>query len=726
MIQRAEKRVSGIGSIVRTHDHENIITHEKSNITIAFHIVKRFGTEIWFKKVFPGCYYYCSMKHFSSSLPVVLFLFLVFGSFTNAQSIPEQIQKGASLINEGKLEDAKSILTAVIQQEPKHGPARFLLAQIAVEQQEWKEAEEHLKTAVTSNVRRPHLAWQLLGKLQLMQHRYPDAGTSFDESIKQMPDFLPAWIGKTQVALFSGQIETAMMDLQKISGKSPEATILFAEVLIYMDRRAEAEQQLKSGAFQDSPLANASRSIQLALSNDPSAGNQLRALIAQNLGDPQVYLALGIFEQRNQRNGQALYQIAFQLDDQNPMPLLFLKKSGYSQTVSVPKIPYMEVARNVTVATGALKEGNLEVAMQHAEQILKDRPMHIPSQIIAIEAAGKQNNNWDALQRYTRITNSISGIPSIESRLAALAEKMGALDLAECSVKRAIEVDPQNGAHHHLLATILRSKNDIDAAIRENEQAISLGFETAPAYETLGNLYYEKMEVSKSIAALRKAVELDPQTAENIASFALSALTSEDYAALREILEKHVQNHPNNVNSMYKLALIYLNENKLEQAEQYLVQLEKLAPEHEQVPYNLALVKSRLGKTNEAEQAMARFEKIKNEQRIDFDKHTEASKIRLQAEEAYRANKMEESIRLYSQLLSERRVETKDLITLAKSYAALKKNADSLRIYELALQSSPYNTEALEGAAQAAKATGNLNAAKLHEDHAKLLTQTCL
>ena len=46
---------------------------------------------------------------------------------------------------------------------------------------------------------------------------------------------------------------------------------------------------------------------------------------------------------------------------------------------------------------------------------------------------------------------------------------------------------------------------------------------------------------------------------------------------------------------------------------------------------------------------------------------------------------MQNSIRIYSQLLSQKRTETEDLITLAKSYSATKKHGDALRIYDVKL-----------------------------------------
>ena len=655
--------------------------------------------------------------------PFSISVFLLVAVQIHAQSIPVRIQQAASLISQGNLDEAEAILKPILQQDAMHGPAHFLLGQISMSRRRWAEAEEHLKIALASNLRRPHLAWELLGRLQLIQHRYKEAGASFDESLRQAPDFVSARAGRAQAALFMGDTGAVQGDLAAAADRSPQNAILLAEFLIYSKQDQEALRVLRSTVFRDSAVETAAKSLELAISSEPGAQNRLRSILGENLGDPQVYLALGIHEQRNGIKDKSSFEIAYQIDDQNPMPLLFIKNNGTGVT-RTPALLYPEVEDKISSAAQALKANQLDDAFKTVREIIQDRPMHIPAHLIAIEIAEKRQDNWEAIQGYGTIVQMIPRIPPVEARFAALAQKMQAFDLAECRARKAIEVEPENGAHHHLLATILKSKNRIDDALREEELALSFGFENPAAYETLGNLYYQKMEISKAIANLKKAIEQDPHSIQDIASFAISALTSQDHESLRKLLELHVREDPDNVGSLYSLALIYINENRLEEAEQLLLRAEKLAPQ-QQTYYNLALVQLRLGKTEEGTKAMERFERIKEEQRLDFQKHTEASKIRFQARDAFLNHRMEESIRLYSQLLLQERAETEDLLALARSYSSLKNDADALRIYQTLLRSSPYNVEALAGASQAARATGNNDAAGLYSAHAAFLAETC-
>jgi tetratricopeptide (TPR) repeat protein len=388
-------------------------------------------------------------------------------------------------------------------------------------------------------------------------------------------------------------------------------------------------------------------------------------------------------------------------------------------------MPLPEVIRNVAIAQTALKEGQLKQAGEVATRILADRPLHIPAELILIEAAEMENDHWLALERYEKILNRVPQIPSVESRAATLAQKMGAFELAECHVERALRVQPQDGYLHHILAGILHARKKTIEALKEAKQAVNLGYQTASAYVSLGNLYSENMEIAPSIDALKKAVEIDPHAAENLASFALSALTVEQYGTLRNILEAHIQANPQNINTLYSLALMHLNENQLEKAKEYFLRLEKLAPEHPQVHYNLGLLYFRIDENDQGQKAMARFEELKQQEARDFREHTEAFKTRLMAEDAFQKKDFEQSVRLYLRLLAEDRVELKDLVNLGKSYARIQKVSEALDSFERALNIDPVSTDALSGASEMARILKKTNLADLYERRFHLITKSC-
>jgi tetratricopeptide (TPR) repeat protein len=650
---------------------------------------------------------------------------ILFSVTLNAQTIPEKIQQGMSLLNAGKIEEARNVLSQVIQENPKNGAARFLLGQIAIERSQWSEAEEHLKIAVDANPRRPHLVWHLFGKLHLLQHRHSEARQAFDESLRQAPDFVPALIGRARSALFLKDTTAALADLQRASSlQSEETVLLFTESLIYLKRDAEASNALTSFPFKEPEMEAISKILlDLIQANEPS----LRKYAAQHLGQDTGYFALGVMELRknNKEPAASLFQTAFHLNDQNPVTYLFLKDAVPEWNVSGLKLPQLEVAKKVASAEMALKDGQTDAARAVAEQILSERPMHIQAALIMIEVAERDKNYWEAFARYQKLLESIPAFPILDSRFALVAHKMEAHDLAQCYIRRAIESEPAGGYYHYIYAMILKSQQNLDRALEEAEKSIALGFDQAAVYVTLGDIYYEKMEISKSIASLAKAIERDPRAAEKIASFALSALTTEDHSALQEILEKHAQANPENMETLYGLAMMHSNENDLPRAKEYFTALEKLAPNQSEVYYNLALVNFRLGLQDQGERAMARFQELKQKEQAEWLRQNGAHRLRIEAADAMQSGNAAESIRVYRQLASAHLAKAEDWIGLGKAYLEAGKPGEALDSFERALEQFPYNREALAGAAKAANATGKKDVAALNESRLKMLTASC-
>jgi tetratricopeptide (TPR) repeat protein len=626
-------------------------------------------------------------------------------------SLQQQMQEGLRLFNSGDVAGAASIFDEIVKQQPNHGPAQLMLGQIALERGESQQAQEHLKVAVEAHPQRIQLAWQLLGKTYLLQHQYEQARDSFEQALKEAPNFSPAIVSRARANLFLNQIQPAIEDLQKVS--EPEAKVLLAEVFLFQNNKAQAEQ-IFSTMNED---VNA-RLFQLAFKSDAASEKQLKMLIGQNLGLAETYFAAAVHF-----NSDDLMRIAYSIDDQNPVAQLFLQRSK----AQIPKfnLSRPKVVQMMFAASEALSEKKLEEAERLSKEIQADRPLHIPALLINIESAEKQNKNWDALSLYERITTPLSETPAISTRLALLARDMQANDAAECSIKKSIEVQPDDASLHYIYATILKQQAKTDEAIAECKRAIELGFQEAAAYVTLGDLYYEQMEIPRAIEALQSAIQKDPEAAEDIASFALAVLTSSNTVQLREILEKHTADHPENINTLYSLGILYLNQNEFGKAKDYFLKVEKLAPKNSQVFYNLSLIYQREGQAAEAEKAMQRFEQLKTEERQEWLRRNQAFRIRQEAIEAENQGNSAHAIQLYSQIVEQGTAEKEDLLALAKNYLKANDYAKSVSFYQKVLNEFPYETEAMKGLIQSAEKSNKTEEAKTYRNKLELLSSIC-
>ncbi len=636
---------------------------------------------------------------------------LLCNTATSQSSVAAKMQEALRVFSSGDVASATALFEEIIKEEPKHGPARLMLGQIALEQGDAKLAQEHLEIAVASQPQRIHLAWHLLGKAQLLQHQYEKARESFDESLKASPNFLPAIQWRARANLFLNQFDPAIEDLQRVNDS--EAELLLAEVFVYQNNRQTALQIL-SGMDE----TTAAGLFIHAMKGGPAADKNIKILLGENLGSADAYLAAGIHFKSD-----ALLEIAYHIDDQNPVIHLFLKKSGKS----IPDFSILSprVIQIMALASNALNQKNFEEAEKLAQQIIADRPMHVPALLIQVEAAEKQQKNWEALATYKQLMQWLSDVPAISTRLAILARNMQANEAAECSIRKAISAKPEEASLHYILATILKQKGKITEAIEACKHAIELGFQEAAAYVTLGNLYYEKMDISQAMEALESAIEKNPEAAEDIASFALAVLTASDSVQLREILEKHAANHPENINTLYSLGVLYLNQNNFEKAKQYLLQVEKLAPKNSQVYYNLGLIYTREENETAALKAMTRFEELKTEERNEWTIMNQAFRIRQEAKDAIQKGDHNQAIEHYSRIDKQGVAEKEDLLALSQLYLNAKEFQNAASILDKVLFKSPYEVEAIKLRLEVATQLKNPKDMELYRNQLELLSSLC-
>jgi tetratricopeptide (TPR) repeat protein len=634
---------------------------------------------------------------------------LAFGSFAIAD-VAEKIQQSSSLIERGDLEGARKLLREALAENPQNGAANLLLGQIAMQQFQWEEAEERLKAATTLPTRRPHLPWQLLGRLFLLKHNYTLALNAFNQSLQQDPNFEPALLGRARARLFLNEVDDAISDLKQIKNMQ-EAQYLYAQILVYRNRIEEAKELLRKLAV-SFPVG-----AWLLKSLEKGDEREAVAILSDNLGTSEAYFAAAMHYRGlgNLEMTQSSLKIAFQLDDQNPAPLLFLKTE-----VSKPALPHTELVHRISEMKALLDQKKLEDAHHAASRLIEACKRCVPAHLVLMDLLEKKRQFWEAVEEFESMDQWLPDLPVVLIRVADMERTMGAFRLAECTARRAISIDSANGSHYYQLARIQNEAKSFDAAIESSKKAIALGYENSTVYVLLGDLYYQKMELSQSMEAMEEAMILDPQSAERVASFALSELVTQNHPSLRAALEKNAEAHPESTNTVYALGVMYLNEQNLPKAKQYFERLQKLVPRNSQIYYNLALIYQREGNQAGAAGAMRRFRELKDVEQQEFNAANEAHRLRDQGQSALNARDSAKAISIFSKLVSSKFSEQKDLVSLAKAYQNQKDNENAYACYLKALAVLPADQDALTGAIESA---GNKELAEKWRKRLKLLSK---
>ena len=430
----------------------------------------------------------------------------------------------------------------------------------------------------------------------------------------------------------------------------------------------------------------------------------MKADLGRHLHLPAAYLALGIFYLQKgdaERAGPPL-RIALEMAENPSMAMLFLERLDGKARSYVPE-PDPRWEKRWTATFRHARSGRSQEARRASAELLAQRPYFVPARLILIDDAEERGDRWQAMREYRQLLRWLPGLPVLLARRARLAHTMGADLLAEQSVTEAIESLPEDGALHHLLASILADTGRGDAALQACQKALELGFRSSHAYVTLGKIHQTKMQISDAAAAYAKALELDPSVVEILPSSSLSALMTEDFTQLETGLERHALAHPESVKTLYALALMSLRKNELGKSKEYFQELARLAPKRSEVHYNLGLIHLREGSVGDAQAAMQQFRDLKAREDEEFLRHNRAHFLRLEAEEAVAAGEMARAIESYTGIVADGVGELADYLAVAAAWLRLGDGVKAFAWYESVLKALPYDREALEGLARAAE-----------------------
>jgi tetratricopeptide (TPR) repeat protein len=495
-----------------------------------------------------------------------------------------------------------------------------------------------------------------------------------------------------------------------LPGAPEEAGLLLGEVLILLERDDEARTVLQALSISEEAgeeAATAATLILLAIDDQETTRQvaELKSAVGRHPELSQAYLALGLRQLRQgERVGaEAPLRIAVEVDDRDPVPGLLLAQASGEGVETIWPEPFPGLGRRFLRASRSLGRGEVETATRLATEIVARRPHHVPTRLLLIEAAEQSDDYWSALAGYEQLLEWLPGVALLQARAAQTAHAMGADDLATYLAKRALSSMPEDGSLHHLLAAGLAGSGQTEAAIDACRRAIELGVRESSVYQLLGDLYFGRLEVAEAMAAYSQALELDPSTAETLASFVVSSLTTDDYEALKDLLERHVEAHPENVNTLYSLGVMSLRDNDLEAAARYFERLAEVAPTHTQVYYNLGQIYLRAGRQDEGQAAVERFRELKAKEDAEWLVQNQSHALRIDARDAVAQGDPGKGVQTYAQLVEQGTATHEDYLEAGEACLTMGDAAAAAAWFERLLEFSPYDRQALEGFAAAAR-----------------------
>lgn len=471
------------------------------------------------------------------------------------------MQKAASLVEEGKLDEADRMVQSALSDPKTRAAACSVLGSIRFRQNRLPESTELLKEAIRLQ---PHLlgAQLTLAQIYSLQGKQELAYPIYKRVLTLDPSNAIARLELARVETENENYKQSLELVKPILGaamQSPEGLFLLAtNYLKTGDRDAAATL---AGDWMKLPDIDQSWSIRFAL------------LLAREGVVPQ---ALDILEDVK-RKGPVSYELAFNLG-------------------SVYQL-----------------EKHWSLALDSYDQALSFNPSSMPALQQSAKIAEEQNQLERALSYWMRAKKIEPENPGILEGFGRTCLKMDLLEDAEPALTKAAELQPDNAAYQYTLAAAKVGKKQFQVAQSLLEGLVKQKPADAQLQYALGSVLYLEGHLDDAAQHLQESVRLQ---ADQIAPYYYLALIGRDEGRDEEairLLQGVLRRNPDHAASCEALGGLLMNAHRYPEAESSLQNAVRLNPGSVKANYQLGLLLARMGKKDEAEKHLEMAKSLRTE-----------------------------------------------------------------------------------------------------------------
>jgi len=444
-----------------------------------------------------------------------------------AEEDSQKVASAATLAQNGKLDEAETVVWGVLTRHPDDAEALNLLGSIRLQQKRYAESETLLRRA-TSLAPNMLPAYINLARLFHAQADTDKEVTALLDASRLAPSNAEVNCGLAAVYLKQNDYHQALGALEQIprTHRPDTALPLLAASYLGLGRITEARSlapAIAARAAKDPELRVQFAEVLLDFNLTNDAVAILETAQKQQRPTAELYFALGRARERQGELALAEkdFRQALQLNSSSVNALQELAHVLASQEHWEKSLELLRRARAAEpnspdvlrkFAATSLRAGHPSDAVDAAQQLVKLRPNE-PEALYLLGVAQLQNGDSEearaTLESYTKLHP--------HDALAFLALGMADTGLrnfpaAEANLQESIKLDPNQAEPYYQLALIFRDQGDNPSAITQLEKAIAVNNQYAPAHAVLGTLYLLQQEYGKAQEHLMRAANLAPDT----------------------------------------------------------------------------------------------------------------------------------------------------------------------------------------------------------------------
>ena len=410
------------------------------------------------------------------------------------------------LLDEGKSEDAVSLLEGIISRTPS--PALLdLLGDAYTQTHDLAKAEEaYRKAADLDPSELSHLRG--LGQTLLAEEKYSDALTVYQKLADLMPDDADVYLRLGQIYRELNQLDLAEQSLLKARQYEPGSPeVMYNEAMLY-----EAQ-----GRYDDAirVLSDAVAGLKSGSTALPSRRRSL-AILYQQLGqlyrDAQnfpaainTYTELGTLGEEEDRRARMLIMDTYRAAKNLPKAL----EAGNAALAKYPSDPGIVTSNALLLGENGQTDEAVKVLRSQLTKTEADRDIYLN-----IAQVYERGRRYKEAEQAALTAEAMPGVPRdnemVWFMLGAIYERQKFFDRAEVEFKKALAVNPRDAAVLNYYGYML---GDLGIRLDEAQSLVQRALKEEPnsgAYlDSLGWIYFRENKLADAEATLRKAVEFE-------------------------------------------------------------------------------------------------------------------------------------------------------------------------------------------------------------------------
>lgn len=452
------------------------------------------------------------------------------------------------LLQQGQLEDANKQLAELKKVAANHPQTKYLEAQLAYQQRDYKLARELIQQLLRSGATSPN-ALQLAGATEFQLNSMAQAEDYLSKAIQAAPELALARRFLIMTYLRTGQSAKALAALPPgLTPNDPDPSLLSVAGQVYL---------------QNGDAQKAEEYFTRAVKLDPKDGLKRTSLAMTHLVKGETDSAFGELQDISASDSKTTADLA--------LISAYVRRAQFDKALKA--IDSLEKKQPASPLSANLR-GRIHLARQDKasakksfEQALAIDPTYFPAvaSLAALDMAEKKPE--DAKKRFEAV---LVKDPKNAQALLALAELRaragGGVDEVADLIGRAVAANPNETSPRLLLIDFYMSNKDLKQASAAAQNAVATLPNSPELLDALGRVQLASGEINQSIASFNKLAGMQPLSPLPHMRLSEVHMAGRNKEAAMSSLSKALELQPDLLDAQRGLILLNLDKQKYQDA----------------------------------------------------------------------------------------------------------------------------------------------------------------